>query len=505
MRVSIIISHLSGWDATGRCIINQTRYFQQAGAEVRIFGMVPPHGLPDDLHQFVRTVSLAELLSDRSRYFGSSDLYIYHYPGRYALLESIREIAHGIVLLHFHNVTPPNLWRTNIGREWLDDGIAGIYEFAHYADLIVADSPFNEADLITHYHYPPHRIRVQPLAVPLDAFAPGPKSPELLQQYGLADRPVILFVGRMAGNKRVDLLIEALPQVQQAVPKATLLLVGDDGSNPAFLDIVAQAKRQAEELGVAEDVIFTGMVDDLPPYYRLADVYATASLHEGFGVPLIEAMASGLPIVASRATAHPWVLGQAGLLVEPENVADLAASITRVLTDQALTTDLVQRGRARAEMFSLTQWEINWHNIVTEAMNSLPEQPFLRPQSLLAQRVTGGQDNTGVRPTIREVLLQGKLERLMGNADIMDRDYKLVSHLPLIGGLIARIRETLTSHLWKPYIDPTFARQSDYNRQTARMMAQVIDYLLAQLAQSDKERREMVYIGNKCWRNAWTH
>ena len=88
----------------------------------------------------------------------------------------------------------------------------------------------------------------------------------------------------------IDLLVEALAIVRQSVLNAVLLLVGDDASNPAIIETVTKAKARAQELGVTFHVIFTGVVDDQAPCYRLADVYATASLHEGFGVPLIEAV-----------------------------------------------------------------------------------------------------------------------------------------------------------------------------------------------------------------------
>ena len=87
----------------------------------------------------------------------------------------------------------------------------------------------------------------------------------------------------MAGNKRIDLLIQALSIVRQVVPNTVLLLVGDNCSNPAIEETVAAARARAAELGVAPYVILTGSVDDQLPYYRLADVYATASCTKGLG------------------------------------------------------------------------------------------------------------------------------------------------------------------------------------------------------------------------------
>ena len=111
-------------------------------------------------------------------------------------------------------------------------------------------------------------------------------------------------------------------------------------------------------------------------YYRSASVYATASLHEGFGVPPVEAMACALPVVASRAAAHTTVIGDAGLLTEPGNAADLAANIVAVLTDEALRVDLVRRGLERAREFSLERYDSDWEKIVAEVTSGLPMKPM---------------------------------------------------------------------------------------------------------------------------------
>ena len=214
-------------------------------------------------------------------------------------------------------------------------------------------------------------------------------------------------------------------------------------------------------------VIFTGVVDDQAPYYRLADVYATASLHEGFGVPLIEAMASGVPIVASNATAHPWVIGEAGLLAEPNNAADLAAQIRRVLTDDVLHGELVQRGLERAKDFALERYEAGWGQIVAEATAWLPDQPFPRMRSI-----------SMLSPQRAAALAQAQvsdLQWLDKAADVMDRKYIVRSNAPLIGPLLAWLRRNLTSHLREPYLDPTLERQVAFNREVVQILQRVLE------------------------------
>lgn len=470
MRVSLVNLNLIAQDAIGQCLLHQQRYFLRRGDEVRIYTQHPPQGIPAEVIPYVQVVNPIDLVAQRDDYFHTSDLYVYHYPGRYELLETLKDLERGAVILHFHNVTPPTLWGVSSGRDDLARSYTGVSKLAPYADLIVTDSPFNAEDLARDHGCARESVRVLPLAVPLDAFHPGPADPALLRAYGLEGKRVILFVGRLAGNKRVDLLLEALPQVQATVPNARLLVVGDDRSNPAFVEVVQEIRRRALDLGVEGDVVFAGRVDDLPPHYRLADVYASASLHEGFGVPLIEAMASGVPLVVSNATAHPWVVGEAGLLCEPENVAEMAAQITRVLTDDALHGELAQRGLARARDFSLEQFNAGWSQIVQEATTWLAARPYRPPVHPLALGQGGAGDSA-------DVPLADELALLTDAAREIVQPYVVRSDAPLVGPLIAWTRRNLTSHLREPYLDPTLRRQERFNWlvvQTLRQISRVL-------------------------------
>ena len=476
MRVSLINVNLVAQDAIGQSVLHQLRFFQRRGDEVWIYVMHPPVGMPEVVCERTRVVQLEDLFSGRDEHFARSDLYVYHYPGRYPLLESIKSLARGAVIFYYHNVTPPGVWGSDVDRDLLQHSADSAGALARYADVVVTPSEFNAQQLVEVHGLDPDDIRVLPLAVPLAQFSPGPKDLELVDQYGVRGRHVILFVGRMAGNKRVDLLVEALSLVQQQVPEAVLLLVGDHESNPAIQGNVMRAQARAAELGIAEAVIFTGRVDELPPYYRLASVYATASLHEGFGVPPIEAMASGVPVVASRATAHPEVIGEAGMLVEPGDARDLADKIVQVLVDDALCGELVRRGLARARGFSLERYEAGWAEIVAEAIAWLPQQPYPRMRSLLSRPAVIESEQEHVDESglaIKDVLLAGAQGRLAAAADVMLRDYKVQSRIPVMGRFVAWLRHNLTSHLQGPYLDPMFERQVIFNRQVVEMLRQM--------------------------------
>lgn len=471
MRVSLINLNFIAQDAIGQCLLHQWRFFRRRGDEVRIFTQHPPEGIPDDARPDVQVVSAADLLAQRDLYFRTTDLYVYHYPSRYDLLETMKGLDRGAVIFYYHNVTPRALWGASAGVEDLARGRAGVSKLARYADLVVTVSPFNAEELVRDHGCAPESIRVLPLAVPLDAFHPGPADPALLRAHGLEGKRVILFVGRVAGNKRVDLLVEALSHVRRSVPNARLLVVGDYSSNPAFVEVAGAIRRRAAGLGVADEVIWAGRVDDLPPYYRLADVYASASLHEGFGVPLIEAMASGVPLVVSDATAHPWVVGDAGLLCAPDDAVDLAVQITRILDDDALAGDLVRRGLQRARDFSLEEFNAGWAKIVDEATLWLAERPY-RPAVITPASSRAGKPPLHLAAA-RDLPLDDEVEQLARSADAVLRPYVVRSHAPLVGPLIAWVRRNLTSHLREPYLDPTLQRQESFNWQVVQTLRQV--------------------------------
>jgi glycosyltransferase involved in cell wall biosynthesis len=466
MKISLVHESLAAEDAIGACIICQARFFQRRGDDVCVYVSHLPRGAPVGIEGRVQIVTFRELLEGRYEHFSLSDLYVYHYPGRYPLMESIRGIDRGTVILNYHNVTPPELWGTHVGREWLMQGLEGL-SMAHYADLCITDSPFNKQDLVARTGYPADRVHVLPLFVDLQRYTPGDRDPELARRLKFQGCRVLLFVGRMAGNKRIDLLVEALAQIKEQASGVKLLLVGDDQSNPAFAEIVRSARSRVAELGVENDVIWTGRVDDQVPYFRLADVYVTASLHEGFGLPLIEAMACDLPVVASRAGAMPWVLDDAGLLCEPGDAGDLAEKALAVLQDAGLRRTLVERGRERAQVFSMERYEAGW----AEILEQVAAQTTLHTR--LDREGEAGEAQPDLAASRPEILLKALAHEIQAQGDVSLRDYELRSGVPLLGPLIVWIRRNLTSHLREPYLDPIIERQVSLNLRVAEWIRRV--------------------------------
>ena len=166
------------------------------------------------------------------------------------------------------------------------------------ADRIVCASEHEALLLERLYDARPERISVIPCGVDLERFHPGEQEDGRIPA-GLGNAPLVLYVGRIEPLKGVDLLISAFAQVTGAgVPPHLLVVGGDDQSG----DAIRELRGLAAALGIAERVTFAGSVphDELPMYYRLADVCVVPSFYESFGLVAVEALASGTPVVASR-------------------------------------------------------------------------------------------------------------------------------------------------------------------------------------------------------------
>lgn len=216
------------------------------------------------------------------------------------------------------------------------------------ADHIVAVSEATRRDLIELYQTPPEKISVIYHGVtahfkPVEQTETGP----VRQKYGLGDRPFMLSVGTIQPRKNYRRLIRALARLD---PSLGLVIVG--GKGWGVEEILAEAERQ----NVADRVYFPGFVPDeaLSLLYNAAALFVYPSLYEGFGLPLLEAMACGRPVAASNQSALPEVVGEAGLLFDPHNVAEMAATIDRLWRDAPLRRRLSQAARQRAARFT---WE----------------------------------------------------------------------------------------------------------------------------------------------------
>ena len=169
------------------------------------------------------------------------------------------------------------------------------------------------------------------------------------RKYGVA-APYLLYVGNFKPHKNLPRLLEAFRRARRAAaPQLCLVLAGSDPDNRAVLD------RCVDGLGLASSVVFTGFVNDhdLPHLYAGAEALVLPSLNEGFGLPALEAMACGTPVIASNIASVPEVVGDAGALVDPKDTEEMSRAIQGLVGNPTLRQDLARRGIARSKRFTL--------------------------------------------------------------------------------------------------------------------------------------------------------
>jgi glycosyltransferase involved in cell wall biosynthesis len=228
-------------------------------------------------------------------------------------------------------------------RDWRWLYRAGLRAAVKRADAILVPSQRTADDLIDSTSIPSSRVYVTPLAPSLAATALDPG--EALDRFGIT-RPYILSVGTLEPRKNLVRLVRAYRQVAPDVPHQ-LVLAGPAGWHADELE--GELSRVGPGM-----IVRTGHLsgEDLDVLYRGADVFAYPSLYEGFGLPVVEAMARGVPTLTSDTSSLPEVAGDAALLVDPTDVSEIAEGLARLLTDHAFAEDLRQRGLQRAATFT---------------------------------------------------------------------------------------------------------------------------------------------------------
>ncbi len=221
---------------------------------------------------------------------------------------------------------------------------------ARRARFVVAASENTARDVERIWRIPRERIAVVPEGVTPE-YRP-PEDPEavreVLSRYGIR-RPYFLYLGGFDPRKNVhNLLLGFKRFLFSCGGDVLLVMAGDRRGFEGYLD------GEVEELGLEGRVLFPGFVpeEDLPALYGGAELFVCVSLYEGFGLPVLEAMACGTPVLASRVSSLPEVVGEAGLLVDPRDPEEIAAGMRKLWEGAEIRRELVLRGRERAASFT---------------------------------------------------------------------------------------------------------------------------------------------------------
>ncbi len=250
----------------------------------------------------------------------------------------------------YHNITPSYFFRPYNSQleALLDYGRKGAAHLADKADFCLADSEYNKQELRELGFT--CNIDVRPILIPFGDYSRKPDS-EVMKRYDSDGYVNFLFVGRIAPNKKQEDVIKAFYCYQKHCnPKSRLILVGSWEGMEAYYK---RLLRYIEALEL-DNVVFTGHVSftEMIAYYQVADLFLCMSEHEGFCVPLVEAMHFGVPILAYNCCAVPYTLGDTGVLLNSKDPLEAAFTAHRILSDTELRRDIIGRQRRRQQDFA---------------------------------------------------------------------------------------------------------------------------------------------------------
>ena len=271
---------------------------------------------------------------------------VYHSPD-FSLPPTLRNTptvltVHDLSFIHHPSSTAPGL------RGYLD---VVVPRSVRRATHLLADSQATKDDLIAMYHTPEEKISVLYSGVAA-SFSPVVDLGALAKvrwRYGLGERPYVLSIGTLQPRKNHIRLIEAFDRALRD-SQYNLVLAGGKGW------MYDEVRAQVSKYELQDRVIFPGFVaeEHLAALYSAADVMAFPSLYEGFGLPVLEAMACGVPVLVSTAPCLPEVAGDAALIVDPQDVSAMAAAIEALVFQPELRDGLRAKGLTRAAQF---RWE----------------------------------------------------------------------------------------------------------------------------------------------------
>ena len=239
-------------------------------------------------------------------------------------------------VLHIHDVSPQRGMASSMQQAYRK---AAVPRAARVADLVTTDSEFSKSEIIDVVGISPDKVRVVHCGIDNLYRSSDPGDPlDLPKQY-------VLFVGALNPRKNVSRLLQAFDALKSTTDLPHKLVLIGPRNKKIF---------QKLDIEATDDILLRGFVSEreLKYAYRNADLFAYPSLYEGFGLPPIEAMACGTPVVSSTVSSLPEVIGDAGELVDPTDTEAIARGMEHVLRDSQYRDTLVERGRERAERFT---------------------------------------------------------------------------------------------------------------------------------------------------------
>lgn len=338
MRIIQLLTTLSFGDAIGNDTLALKGAIRNMGYETEVYAENIDKRLPAG--SGLEIAKLKGLKSD--------DIMIYHKSTGTDLSFKLDQYKCRKIMI-YHNITPPEFFRpySPAATALTEYGYKGVEYLKDKIDYCLAVSSYNRSDLLRMGYTCP--IDVRPILIRFEDYKQTPDE-ETIRKYSDGKKNLV-FVGRIAPNKKQEDVIRAFYYYKKINPESRLILVG---SYSGMENYYHRLVKYAAALGLADDVVFSGHIkfSAILAFYRLADVFVCMSAHEGFCVPLVEAMFFDVPIVALDTSAISDTLGGSGFLVDDNDPVFVSRVIDRVLNDEALRNELISGQRRRLKDFS---------------------------------------------------------------------------------------------------------------------------------------------------------
>jgi glycosyltransferase involved in cell wall biosynthesis len=353
MRVHQMTATLKYGDAVSNDVFEIDHRLKAWGLDARIYAE----------HIDARVATLCRPDTEYAQFLDeTADLLIYHYS-IYVPNLALYKRSRSRKIVIYHNITPPEYFHA------IDSGLESLCRTGRLmmgelrgCELALADSDFNRCELVAA-GLPEESTGVLPIFLSLDKFASSQRDAGLYRQVRRVGQVNLLYVGRLAPNKGCDDLIKVLYTYRKHVhPDAHLWLVGDR----SLVVYVQYLEGLVTRLGLHDAVTFTDRVslNALRTYYEASDLLLYASRHEGFGVPLVESMHFGLPILAYNATVVPETLGDCGVLFDRLAFPEVAEMIHLLVTDQDFRRSIIAGQRRRLVDFAPARVETQLRQVL---------------------------------------------------------------------------------------------------------------------------------------------
>ncbi|MCL2087872.1 MAG: glycosyltransferase [Oscillospiraceae bacterium] len=334
MRIIQICEAVDYGDGVGRDIINKHNLLIKMGYDAAVYSRYIHPELTDRVSSFSRIKTSPQ------------DILLIHFAGKSTIINRAIRLA-GRKALVYHNITPAEFFAGQSEMySFCQKGILQLQKAIPAFDCFLADSEYNKADLLS---LGAKDADVLPIMIDFDAINGTPVRDGIVKSLERSD--TFLFVGRVVPNKKHENIIDVFDYYHKNInPDAKLIFVGASVVSPSYS---AMLRKKVSDLSLGSSVFFTGKVSesDLYSYYRAAKVFLCMSEHEGFCIPLLEAMNFGLPVIALDKAAVGYTMGDAGVLLEttePSVIAEIAYSL---IHDKSMRDSVVQKQYERIEVF----------------------------------------------------------------------------------------------------------------------------------------------------------